>query len=259
MIAQFDRSHGFAAAAAEADAARSQASQLIAAAGALPSARPVSPFEGARWSDKVITWSFAASPGPATSPFSGYISPQYQSAIEQAIQTWAKASGLTFTQVSDSAAADIRIGWGNFDTSDSNVIGFTSGQVLGGEFQPGVIIRLEDPTQTPIVGATSAYSGTGVGLYQAALHEIGHALGLAASADPNSIMFAALGAGNATLAPGDIANISALYAPAASMQGTNAASASGGPGPFVPAPVLSGPLPAPPLTYTPTLTATFPP
>lgn len=262
VIAQYDRSHGFTAAAMEAEAARKEANQLIAAAGTSPGSQPLSPFEAAKWTDKVITWSFASGPGTPTSPFSGSISSQYQAVIKQAVQTWAKASGLTFEQVSGSAASDIRIGWGNFGTAQSGVIGFTSGQIIGDQMQPGVIIRLENPAETALVstaGSAFTYSGTDVGLYQAALHEIGHALGLADNADPHSIMFAELGAANTSLDLTDLANIKALYAPASSTpQVLVGPSSQGGHLMAVGAPTLSGPTPAPPLTYTPTLIASPP-
>lgn len=260
VIAQYDQSHGFTAAAAQAEAARQQAAQLIAGAGASAGTPSPSPFEAAKWTDNVITWSFATGAGPSTAPFSGSISSQYQAVIEQAMQAWAKASGLTFEEVPASAASDIRIGWGSFDTTDSNVIGFTSGQSLGGQMQPGVIIRLENPAQTPLVagaGGAPTYSGTGVELYQAALHEIGHALGLADNADPGSIMFAELGAANTALDLTDVANIRALYAPASSPTPT-ALLTKGGGSLSTSTPTLSGPLPIPALTYTAAPTASPP-
>ncbi len=87
-------------------------------------------YESAKWDNNVITWSFANSPGSTSSPFSGYIGTQYQSLVEKAFQAWAEASGLTLEEVLDSQQSDIRIGWGDFDTSDSGVVGFTSSKGL---------------------------------------------------------------------------------------------------------------------------------
>jgi hypothetical protein len=217
VIAQYDRALGNAVGAAAAEeVGLGQAEQAIAAADAPTTTPAPSAFEGAKWSQPVITWSFATGPGPAGSPFSSTIQAQYQAAIEQAIQTWATASGLTFEEVPDSAASDIRVGWGNFDTADSGVIGLTNYQALAGQLQPGVIVRLEDPSQDAIAAGangTLSYSGADVSLYQVALHEIGHALGLAVSADPNSIMFPELGSANTTLDATDIADIKTLYDP----------------------------------------------
>ncbi len=172
-----------------------------------------SPFEGAKWANAVITWSFADSPGSRSMPFSGYVQKQYQAGIEQAIQTWSKASGLEFEQVPGSSTTDIRIGWGNFDTQSSGIIGLTGGQSVGGQLQPGFIVRLENPGQDPFVSSGNGfeYKGTDVTLYQLALHEIGHALGLADTSDPNSVMFANLGTTNRSLDATDIKNIGALY------------------------------------------------
>ena len=74
-------------------------------------------FEGASWSrGSAITWSIANRPGTADSPFSGYMGSQYEPFVQQAFRTWAAASGLTFEEVADSNQADIRLGWGDFNT-----------------------------------------------------------------------------------------------------------------------------------------------
>ena len=141
---------------------------------------------------------------------------QYQPVVEQAIETWAAASGLTLQEVANPAAADIEIGWGDFDTSDSNVIGYTTMQQSGGHLQPGVIVRMEDPDETALVedaDGQPAYADTGATLYQVALHEIGHALGLSDNSDPNSVMYYSLGGNNPTLDATDIAAIQAACGP----------------------------------------------
>jgi hypothetical protein len=52
------------------------------------------------------------------------------------------------------------------------------------------------------------------------LHEIGHALGLGESSNPNSVMYPLLGPSNNTLNATDVANIEALYPSAASGSGS---------------------------------------
>src|SRR5262249_33580326 len=129
-------------------------------------------------------------------------------------QAWAAASGLKFQEVEDSAGADIRIGWGNFDTANSGVIGYTSFQMSGGQVQPDTIIPLESPSQDPAAKAADGpmtHSWPASELYQVVLHEIGHALGLADNPDPHSIMYYASGPNNRTLDNTDIAGIKALY------------------------------------------------
>jgi predicted Zn-dependent protease len=172
-----------------------------------------SPFAGAKWAVPTITWSFADSAGPAFAPFSGYIQAQYQSVVEQAVNAWAQVSGLHFQQVADSSNSDMRIGWGNFNTQDTGIIGLTSLEQINGNIE-SAIVRLENPGQDQLAASGSgsfAYTGTDANLYQTVLHEIGHALGLADTADRNSVMFAELGAGNTALDATDIRNIDALY------------------------------------------------
>ncbi|GLQ98528.1 matrixin family metalloprotease [Dyella mobilis] len=75
-------------------------------------------------------------------------------------------------------------------------------------------IYLEDPNQDALVSQASGdatYAGTNATFEQTALHEIGHALGLASNTDVNSIMYYALTADNGTLDASDVSNIQKLY------------------------------------------------
>jgi len=225
VVGQFDLSHGYTIAAEVADAAWSRAQQAIAAA-TNPAVSPPSPFNGIRRSGPVITWSFASGSGTSTSPISGSVQSQYQAVIERAIQTWAAATGLTFTQVPASAASDIQIGWGDFDTTSSGTVGYTSSAGDNAGQIQSVIVRLEDPAEDPLIagiGGALTYSGTQTELYQVALHEIGHALGLAESSDPNSVMFPLLGPSNTSLDATDITDVDALYNPTAVAGGSASA------------------------------------
>ncbi|MGO8788971.1 MAG: matrixin family metalloprotease [Terriglobia bacterium] len=176
---------------------------------------PSTLYEGAKWnSASAITWSLANSPGTTDLPFSGYMGSQYEALVQQAFETWAAASGLTFEKVADSSESDIRLGWGEFNTPSTRVVGHTMCQAQSGRFLPGVIIRLEDPLQDPLVAGTVGtltYSGTHAIFYQVILHEIGHALGLADNNDPNSIMYYEATGANNTLARNDVAGIRKLY------------------------------------------------
>ena len=172
-------------------------------------------YEGAKW-DKTrpITWSLATSAGSADSPFSGYMDKQYKALVQRAFDAWEKASGLTFQEVADSSKSDIRLGWGAFNTSASGVIGYTTYGNNGGNFDPGVTIRLEDPTQTALkanADGSMSYSGTNADLYQVIVHEVGHALGLADNADAKSVMYYKSTGANSTLNANDIAGMQALY------------------------------------------------
>jgi hypothetical protein len=186
-------------------------------------------YEGAKWNTgSAITWSVAKAQGTADSPFSGYMGQEYEGLIARAFQTWSAASGLTFQEVADSPAVDIRLGWGQFHTASSGVVGHTVCQAIDGVMLPNGIVRLEDPTEEPLVAGDSGvlrYSGTTASFYQVTLHEIGHALGLADNDDPSSIMyFEAIGSKTGP-STSDTAGIRALYVPAQDSEPTLQASA----------------------------------
>lgn len=175
-------------------------------------------LEGPRWSSGLITWSFADQtyPNDGATPFTASVGSDYQSTVRAAFQAWASVANLQFENVPDSAdpgqAADIRVGFGTF--SDSRAIGQTNFSTQGGRFVPDVLIRLQDPGIEPLVAnadGSFTYSGYSSQLYQIVLHEIGHALGLGHTTDPNAIMYPVAQPSNRTLDATDIAGIQALY------------------------------------------------
>lgn len=174
-------------------------------------------YEHAVQANKVITWSLADTNEASQSSdrFSGYIdTPAEQAAVEQAFQAWSKASGLTFVEVPDSASSDIRLGFGDLNTATSNTIGLTSFSSTNGQMNPGVVVRMEDPSQAPLVTAANGqamYADTGASFEQVALHEIGHALGLGDNGNPTSIMDYLLGPSNQSLSLTDIQGMQTLY------------------------------------------------
>ncbi len=181
-------------------------------------------FVGPVWRPGPITWSFADFTYPADQAsfsFSDPLSlvPSAQAEMARAIQDWARVSGLTFQQVADTpdpnAAADIRIGFGKFDVTTTREIGETK-VYLGQYSRPDTIIRMEDPTEVPLVPVNDQLAYTTAGgttFYQVALHEFGHALGLDHSSSPMDVMYAVATAQNRTLSASDIAGIRALYPP----------------------------------------------
>gem|GEM_PF-5970833 len=169
-------------------------------------------FEGGKWSGNVITWSLATS-NNTNAPFSNYMSSAYQAMVQKAFADWGSVSGLTFQQVTDSSASDIRLGWGNFNTQTSGILGYTFYQNVAGTLQSGEIVRLEDPTQDALTGTgnSATYSGTQATLSQALLHEIGHAIGFADDADPNSVMYYQSTTSNPDVNITDAIGVHALY------------------------------------------------
>jgi predicted Zn-dependent protease len=208
-----DLSQGNLSGAQAASEAQQQAYEMAVASTLTPGTNSAV-LEGAKWNSQVITWSIADYPGTESAEFSSYMSSAYESVIQSAFNTWSAASGLTFKEVSDSEQSDIRIGWGDLDTVYTGVVGYTSYQSEDGRFTPDTIIRLEDPSEDALVTGADGqqtYSGTEAEFSQVLLHEIGHALGLADDADPNSIMYYAAGTNNTTLDSADLTGIQALY------------------------------------------------
>jgi hypothetical protein len=138
-------------------------------------------LEGPKGTSEPLTCSFAAFnyAVDAADPFSSWITGVYQSVVEQAIQTWASVSGLVFQQVPDSAnpstSDDIRIGFATLKTASTGDIGETNYKNTGGNFDPDVIIRLEDPSQVPLISTSAGltYQGYKSTFYQVVLHELG--------------------------------------------------------------------------------------
>jgi hypothetical protein len=157
----------------------------------------------------------------------------WQSVIVQAFQTWATETNVSVGLVSDSGAP-------------FGVAGLMQGDPRFGDIRIGA-----RPMSTDVMAITVPpdpyYSGTLSGdvifnssanlnpsdLFDVALHEAGHALGLGDSTDPNSVMYPQVNP-NATLSPGDIANIQALY-------GTPAPDPNGSDGTFATATPISTP------------------
>ena len=183
-------------------------------------------YEGPKWRPGTITWSFATSTYAADQArfgFSSTITGAYQATVMQAIQKWASVSGLVFQQVSDtsvpSSAADIRIGFAKLGTSTTDIIGETK-VTTAQYFTKDVTIELEDPSEYPLVSTKAGLTYGGPGgstFYQVALHEFGHALGMAHSSAPTDVMYPVSTTANTDLSASDDAGVRALY-PAPSVQ-----------------------------------------
>ncbi|HEY8158034.1 MAG TPA: matrixin family metalloprotease [Methylobacter sp.] len=167
-------------------------------------------YEPVRLEQPVITWSMAQQ----GSEFSHYMGDEQETAISQAFAVWSEASGLQFQEVVDSAEANIRFGWGDFNTAETGVIGLTTLGVSHDRMKQQAIIRLEDNQQLALSATQDGdliYDDTEATFSQVSLHEIGHALGLADSTDQSSIEYYYLGGGNRTLSASDRETIQALY------------------------------------------------
>ena len=173
-------------------------------------------LEGPKWASQTVTWSFASLSQPGTASFSDPIGSAYQGLVLQAVQRWSALTDVSFQQVTDSASADIRVGFARFGSTSGQIgetdYSFTTG--AASSFAPGVTVRLEDPAETPLspVGGNLTYQNTSTDLYQVILHELGHALGLGHDTDPTAVMYAVASSSNQDLAPSDVDGIHQLYA-----------------------------------------------
>ena len=201
-IAQFDKAHGKPGAAAVAQKAHAEIGDAIAHA-----AKVV--LSGAKWENNTVTWSVGDG-----DDFSGSMSASEVQAVKQAFAEWSAATGLYFVEVASASAADITVGMGSFDTSNTGVVGFTTFRTKAGHIQPGAVVRVEDVSEDALVarvGGMNVYGGTDATFSQTLLHEIGHAIGFGDNADPTSVESYYLSAANRTLSTNDVAQAAALY------------------------------------------------
>jgi hypothetical protein len=137
--------------------------------------------------------------------------------ITRALAQWQKVANVHFTPTSDpNAARTIAIKFASYDHGDG--VPFDGpGGILAHTFYP-------PPTNAePIAGdmhfdeSEDWHSGGSVDIYTVALHEAGHALGLAHSAQPGAIMYPYYRFG-AQISSDDIAGIQSLYGPPSNIQ-----------------------------------------
>jgi hypothetical protein len=197
QIASTDISNGNASGALAAEAGQRQASQeaaLFAAKGAIDS--PI--LEAAHWDQRVITWSWNKA--------SGALNAAEETDVRDAFSAWAKATGIQFVETSGSGKADINLGWANLNSASSGVAGYTTLTAAHGQVT-GANIQIDGAS---IATANGSANGD-VQFSQVLEHEIGHAIGLADDADPNSVMFYQLTGSNRTLDSTDLAGAKELY------------------------------------------------
>ena len=200
-------------------------------------------LEGPKWASSAITWSFATSNiagqaayAPITTTFAS-MGTVFQADITWAFQRWAQVANLQFTQVSDSAAVDIRLGWTNIDGVGS-VAGIAYYAYSGNFFLPNDVVEV-DASDHWVLGTDGDYhagSANGTTFKVIALHEIGHALGLDHYSGDLAIMNPSIAASLTDLTQHDINGMQALYGAPATIAnqtitgGSGADSLTGGSG-----------------------------
>ena len=140
--------------------------------------------------DNVVTYSFATHHIPSDGTRDDTVggpapNAQTQRLVREAMDTWEGVRGVQFVEVSDSAAADVRIGimpsYSPVDPSyesdgPGGTLGVTWTWSVGGVTQEQSIAFDPDDIATPTQ------------IYDIALHELGHVLGIDHSNVPNVVM-----------------------------------------------------------------------
>jgi hypothetical protein len=134
--------------------------------------------------------------------------------IRAAFKLWADETPLSFNETTDSAQADILIGWAEGEHGDGDPFD-GPGDVLAHASYPNpyndrqVFLHFDD-SERWVNSETQ-----NVDLLTVAAHEIGHNLGLDHSNDPNALMFPSYSGPHRFLGNDDIAGVQSLYGLAA--------------------------------------------
>jgi hypothetical protein len=154
----------------------------------------------------------AAAIGYVFSQLAGELSAsQQESEIERAMAQWAAVVQVTWQQGTNATAPQtVNILFTTGDHGDGYPFG-PAGGVLAHTFYPS------PPNPEPIAGdmhfnnANTFRAGANVDVFSVALHELGHALGLGHSDDPNAVMYPYYSM-HGGLSPMDITAVQTLYA-----------------------------------------------
>lgn len=175
-------------------------------------ATPFFALSGGKWNHTNLTYFFKN----GTNDISGT---QEWDIVRQAFDKWAAVTPLTFTEVMDETMADIRIAWEIGDHGDGDPFDGGGGVLAHAFFPPPI-------NSSPIAGDVhfdnmdiwdtedgGFWDPNVIDLLTVAIHEIGHALGLAHTSVEGAVMKPSYEDENRTLQPDDIEGIQELYGP----------------------------------------------
>lgn len=137
----------------------------------------------------------------------------WQRAVLEALQKWAVHANINFGARADSGDAFGTPGLSQFDPRFGDIR-------IGGNAMASEVLAIGSPPDPALSGTWAGdilfntnyrFDGNPYSLHAVALHEVGHALGLSNSSDPNSVMFTRYDATRTELSPEDIARVQALY------------------------------------------------
>ena len=148
---------------------------------------------------------------------------EVESAIERACSQYAQYTPLSFVLVDDPESADIKFSWTMFDRDDDPLRFDGTGGVLGRagngfvEFDQAerwvVVDGDDDEKELSVLSDPKTWhrGQPTISLTYTALHELGHALGLVHSANPEDVMSPWYDPTNTTLTENDIANLQKIF------------------------------------------------
>ena len=166
-------------------------------------------LSGGKWPSYGITYRFVSGTGDLAGDTERGI-------VRQAFDVWAGVTDLEFTEMTAASEADILLSWVTGDHGDGSPFD-GPGHVLAHAFFPPPINPHPGIAGDMHFDDAETWSDTGAGgtidLLTVAIHELGHALGLRHTNDPNAIMFPTYSGPNHTLGSDDIAGIRKTYPP----------------------------------------------